>query len=84
MSDRYSQLINTPVGRIVSKQVGLPQPTRLERYEWGQPVIHGPVLLGAAPEGRLAPPLAGVLAAIGAEVHTAMQDELCSAPPPRG
>ena len=79
MSDRYSQLINTPVGRIVSKQVGLPQPTRLERYEWGQPVIHGPVLLGAAPEGRLAPALAGVLAAIGAEVHTAMQDELRSA-----
>ncbi|MDQ6745969.1 MAG: 3-oxoacyl-ACP reductase [Actinomycetota bacterium] len=79
MSDRYQQLINTPVGRIVSKQVGLPQPARLERYERGQPVIDGPVLLGAAPEGRLAPALTGVLAAIGAEVHTAMQDELRSA-----
>ena len=33
MSDRYQQLINTPVGRIVSKQVGLPAPVALERYE---------------------------------------------------
>ena len=26
MADRYQQLINTPIGRIVSKQVGLPSP----------------------------------------------------------
>ena len=43
MSDRYQQLVNTPIGRIVSKQVGLPMPTPLERYEPGQPVIDGPV-----------------------------------------
>ena len=24
MTDRYQQLINTPIGQIVSKQVGLP------------------------------------------------------------
>ena len=24
MSDRYQQLVNTPVGKIVSKQIGLP------------------------------------------------------------
>ena len=54
MSDRYQQLVNTPVGKIVSKQIGLPNPVKLERYERGQPVISGPVLLGAAPGGRLA------------------------------
>ena len=27
MTDRYSQLINTPIGRIVAKQVGLPRPS---------------------------------------------------------
>ena len=48
MSDRYQQLINTPIGKIVSKQVGLPAPVVLERYSPGQPVIHGPVLFGAA------------------------------------
>ena len=77
MSDRYQQLINTPVGRIVSKQVGLPAPVALERYEPGQPVISGPVLLGAAAGGRLAGAAASVLAAIGAsDVATAMDTEL--------
>ena len=71
MADRYSQLINTPVGRIVSKQVGLPTPVKLERYTPGQPVVRGPVLLGGAPGGRLAEPLAAVLADAGAKVSTA-------------
>ena len=26
MSDRYAQLVNTPIGRIVTKQIGLPNP----------------------------------------------------------
>ena len=68
MSDRYQQLVNTPIGRIVTKQVGLPQPVALERYEPGQPVIDGPVLLGAAPGGRLRTPAEAVLKSVGAEV----------------
>ena len=71
MTDLYSQLINTPVGRIVSKQVGLPKPVQLERYTPGQPVVHGPVLVGGAPGGRLAEPLAAVLADAGAQVADA-------------
>jgi 3-oxoacyl-[acyl-carrier protein] reductase len=61
MADRYQQLVNTPIGKIVSKQVGLPAPVKLDRYEPGQPVIDGPVLLGAAPGGRLTGPLARIL-----------------------
>jgi 3-oxoacyl-[acyl-carrier protein] reductase len=76
VSDRYQQLVNTPIGRIVTKQVGLPNPPKLERYEPGQPPISGPVLLGAAPGGRLAGAAAAVLASIGAEVSTPMQDDL--------
>jgi 3-oxoacyl-[acyl-carrier protein] reductase len=79
MADRYQQLINTPLGKIVSKQVGLPAPVRLERYERGQPVISGPVLLGAAPGGRLGGAVARVLVSIGAEAHTPMLDELRAA-----
>ena len=70
MSDRYQQLVNTPIGKIVSKQIGLPSPVALERYERGQPVISGPVLFGAAPGSRLAGAVADVLAAIDADVHT--------------
>ncbi len=73
MSDRYSQLVNTPIGRIVSKQVGLPSPVQLERYKPGQPVIDGPVLLGAAHgSGRLEEPVAEVLRSINADIHRSL------------
>jgi 3-oxoacyl-[acyl-carrier protein] reductase len=73
MSDRYQQLVNTPIGRIVTKQIGLPSPVPLERYRLGRPVIEGTVLVGAAPGGRLAGAVARVLAAIGAETATPME-----------
>jgi len=79
MSDRYQQLVNTPIGKIVSKQIGLPSPVTLERYERGQPVVSGPVLLGAAPGGKLARPTAKVLAAIDADVHTPLDEHVRTA-----
>ena len=66
MTDRYQQLINTPVGKVVSKQIGLPSPVELARYEPGQAVITGPVLVGGT--GRLTGPVADVLTILGAEV----------------
>jgi 3-oxoacyl-[acyl-carrier protein] reductase len=73
MSDRYSQLVNTPIGRIVSKQVGLPAPVTLDRYKPGRPVIDGPVLLGAAHgSGRLEEPAADVLRSIDADIHRSL------------
>jgi 3-oxoacyl-[acyl-carrier protein] reductase len=79
MSDRYQQLVNTPIGKIVSKQIGLPAPVKLERYEPGQPVVSGPVLLGAAPGGRLTGAVAKVLKAIEAEVHTPLEQDVRTA-----
>ena len=79
MADRYSQLINTPIGKVLSKQLGLPQPMTLQRWEPGQPVVSGPVLFGGAPGGRLAPSVARVLAAIEADIHTPMQQEIRTA-----
>jgi 3-oxoacyl-[acyl-carrier protein] reductase len=70
MSDRYAQLINTPVGRILSKQVGLPAPVKLQRYKPGQPVIDGPVLIGG--NGRVTDAVKGVLADVGAEVFVSL------------
>jgi 3-oxoacyl-[acyl-carrier protein] reductase len=68
VTDRYQQLVNTPIGRIVSKQVGLPTPTPLERYEPGQPVVDGPVLVGAASGSGLEPAIRAVLDRAGAEL----------------
>jgi 3-oxoacyl-[acyl-carrier protein] reductase len=67
MSDRYSQIVNAPVVSTVVKQLGLPQPVSLDRYEEGAPVVAGPVLAGAAPGGRLEKHLPGFLDRIKAE-----------------
>ncbi len=78
MTDRYQQLVNTPIGKLITKQIGLPQPARLERYRPGQPVVAGPVLLGG-PAGRLAKTVTKVLAAVEAEVQTPMDEDLRAA-----
>ena len=75
MSDRYTQIVNNPVGKFVAKNVGLPSPVELDRYEPGDPLIDGTVLVGAAHGGRLAPAIARVLAGAGAEVATELRDE---------
>ena len=67
MSDRYQQLIETTPGRFVSKQLGLPQPERLRRYEPGQPLLEGPALLGGA--GALLEPVRAVLKEAKEEAH---------------
>ena len=67
MSDRYSQIVNAPVVSTVAKQLGLPQPVGLDRYEPGAPVVAGPVLSGAAPGGRLDKALPAFLDSIKAE-----------------
>ena len=67
MSDRYQQFAESRPGRLVVRRLGLPDPVELRRHEPGAPVLDAPALLGAAPGGRLAEPVARVLAAIGAE-----------------
>jgi 3-oxoacyl-[acyl-carrier protein] reductase len=67
MSDRYSQVVNAPVVGTIAKQLGLPQPVSLDRYQEGAPVVSGPVLSGAAPGGRLEKYLPGFLDRIKAE-----------------
>jgi 3-oxoacyl-[acyl-carrier protein] reductase len=67
MPDRYSQVVNAPLVGTIAKQLGLPQPVSLDRYQPGQPVIAGPVLSGAAPDGRLGKPIASILDSVKAE-----------------
>jgi 3-oxoacyl-[acyl-carrier protein] reductase len=67
MSDRYAQLVNSPVASTLAKQLGLPQPVELERHRPGSAVISGQVLSGSAPEGRLIKQARAVLDQIGVE-----------------
>ena len=51
MSDRYQSLIRTPVGQLLAKNLGLPNPVPLERYTAGDPLVDGTVVVGGG--GRL-------------------------------
>jgi 3-oxoacyl-[acyl-carrier protein] reductase len=66
-TDLYSQVVNSPPGRLIAPRLGLPQPPKLERHEPGAPVVSGPVLLGSAPGGRLGKQLEKLVGEIGAE-----------------
>src|SRR6478735_1117640 len=60
MSDTYLNLVNSGVTQKIAKQLGLPQPAPLRRYEPGQPLLPGAVLvLGRGPESE---ELSGILA----------------------
>lgn len=48
MSDRYGDFVQSGLGRKVAKNLGLPTPIKLDRYEVGQPVMRGEVALGIA------------------------------------
>jgi 3-oxoacyl-[acyl-carrier protein] reductase len=51
MNDRYQSLIQSPVGQLLAKNLGLPNPVELERYEAGAPLVSGTVVVGG--NGRL-------------------------------
>ncbi len=63
MSDRYQSLINSPVGQLLAKNLGLPQPIELERYQEGEPLVEGTVVVGGA--GRLGAALTKSLDELG-------------------
>jgi 3-oxoacyl-[acyl-carrier protein] reductase len=63
MSDRYQGFVSTPVGQLLVKNLGLPNPTPLKRYEAGAPLVDGTVVVGGT--GRLAESLPELLDELG-------------------
>jgi 3-oxoacyl-[acyl-carrier protein] reductase len=79
MSDRYLNLVNSPVGSAVASRVGLPQPAKLRRYSSGDPLLPGPALLGAT-SGKPSAALRKMLTGAGVEVlDTATEGERIAA-----
>ncbi|MCW2494813.1 3-oxoacyl-ACP reductase [Jatrophihabitans sp.] len=70
MSDRYLNLVNSPLGSAVATRVGLPKPAVLRRYKSGDPILPGPVLIGAT-TGRVKASLIKLVTAAGADVRAA-------------
>ncbi|MBU2076194.1 MAG: 3-oxoacyl-ACP reductase [Actinobacteria bacterium] len=63
MSDKYQSFTQSPLGKILVKNLGLPAPTPLERYTAGDPLVDGTVVVGGT--GRLAESLPGLLDTVG-------------------
>lgn len=59
MSDFFTQVISSPL----ATKVGVPQPTRLRRYEPGAPLVEGPVLVAGG--GRFESSVRDRLAEVG-------------------
>ncbi|MGE2833204.1 3-oxoacyl-ACP reductase [Mycobacterium sp. SMC-4] len=59
-SDLLSQVVNSGPGSFLAKQLGVPQPEPLRRYQPGQSPLEGSVLIGG--EGRVVEPLRAALA----------------------
>jgi 3-oxoacyl-[acyl-carrier protein] reductase len=74
MTDRYQSFTASPIGKLVVKNLGLPNPTRLERWTEGAPVVDGTVVTGGS--GRLGKSLTAALDNLGvASVSTAVEGE---------
>jgi|GEM_PF-1985 len=69
MTDQYQAFTQSPIGKFVVKNLGLPSPVVLERFESAQPVVNGAVLVGAAPSSVLSGAIAQVLSNIHADSY---------------
>ena len=74
MTDHYGKLTQSGFGKTVAKNLGLPTPARLERYEQSQPTLCGEVAFGAADDGIFYQSALAVLSALDGKVTT--QDSL--------
>ncbi|MDV7449666.1 3-oxoacyl-ACP reductase [Acinetobacter baumannii] len=69
MTDQYQAFTQSPIGKFVVKNLGLPSPVVLERFESAQPVVKGAVLVGAAPSSVFSGAIAQVLSNIHADSY---------------
>jgi 3-oxoacyl-[acyl-carrier protein] reductase len=68
VADWYTTFANSGVGTTLTKQLGLPRPGVLRRYEPGGPLLEGPAVVGSAGQGRLRDTVTAVLRDAGVTV----------------
>src|SRR5688572_9790338 len=74
MSDRYQSFTASPIGKMFVKNLGLPNPTKLERWTEGAPVVDGTVVTGG--NGRLGKSVTTALDSLGvASVSSAVEGD---------
>src|SRR6478609_4189988 len=68
MTDRYQDFVSSPLGKLLVKNLGLPNPVPLDRYVAGSPLVDGTVVVGGT--GRLVESLPGILETLDIETAT--------------
>ena len=71
MSDRYQGFAASSIGQLFVKNLGLPNPTALERWTEGAPLVDGLVVLGG--DGRLPSSLPTALTDLGIAAVTSLE-----------
>lgn len=71
MNDRYGEFVQSNLGKKLAKNLGLPLPVELERFDMGKPVVRGDVLVGSAAgdDHSLSDAVARILADVHANVY---------------
>ena len=74
MSDRYASFTSSSLGKLLVRNLGLPDPVKLDRWTEGAPLVDGTVVTGGT--GRLADQVTASLDALGiASTTTAAEGE---------
>jgi 3-oxoacyl-[acyl-carrier protein] reductase len=76
MSDHYQSFANSALGKLLVKNLGLPSPVRLDRFDASKPLINGAVLFGAAAGSTLTGAISDTLASIHADTYAGNNTEL--------
>ena len=81
MSDRYGDFVQSSIGKKVAKNLGLPLPVTLDRFETGQRLVRGSVLLGSATgdDDRVGKSIARILSDLHAEIFINTDDSIKAA-----
>jgi 3-oxoacyl-[acyl-carrier protein] reductase len=69
MTDRYASFAHSGPGKALVRRLGLPDPPRLRRYQTGDPLTFGPVLVDGPENGRLADGVRKMLEGAGVELR---------------
>lgn len=76
MSDRYQAFANSALGKLIIKNLGLPAPVELDRYDPAKPLVNGAVLFGAAPDSTLSDAISDALSSIHADTYAGDNTQL--------
>lgn len=76
MSDRYQAFANSALGKLIIKNLGLPAPVELDRYDPAKPLVNGAVLFGAAPDSTLSGAISDALSSIHADTYAGDNTQL--------